>query len=151
PAIAAAARSVKFPAYACRSPKPFVDTRQPFSSVPTVATVCVIFWNPLFMPVSSAAFCSGMSLSTGNGLPASTPIFAKRARIGASTAAGARRRAERQHEVQVREWIGIGRLLADLRPCDRGCRGRRWLVLELRERQRPVSGLNLLHVVEVSR
>src|SRR5262249_10338144 len=29
--------------------------------------------------------------------------------------------------------------------------GRRWLVLELRERQRPVSGLNLLHVVEVSR
>jgi hypothetical protein len=50
-----------------------------FSFVPSAAMVCLILSSPLFMPASSSAFCFGVSLSTGNGLPASTPIFAKRA------------------------------------------------------------------------
>src|SRR5262249_17522115 len=62
-----------------------------------------------------------------------------------------RRRAERQREIEIAEGIGIGRLLVDLRPHDRRFGGRCGLILELREWQRAVSGLDLLHIVEVSR
>jgi len=37
---------------------------------------CLIFSYPLFMADSSCSFCSALSLSTGNGLPASIPIVA---------------------------------------------------------------------------
>ena len=150
PAIAAAARSVQFRRTPARSPKPLVATRQPFSSLPSWRRLLDLL-EPLFMPLASRPSAPARACRPRTACPprcrssrsaraaALPPPRGPSADRTAARSSG--RRTDRRRPICLSIF---GHSIA-------GAAGGAGLLQELRERQRLVAGLDLLHVVDVGR
>src|SRR5271165_4476544 len=145
PALATAARFSQSPLKYAASPPP-KPIRQPLTFLPERLTTSSIRRSAIFMPTRIWSRSSSLRLSRLNGLPVSTPILARSARIASSFCIGGKNCI---HEGHVVEELRLREVVVDLGEVDGRRRRRGGLVEESRERARLVAVLDLDHVVHV--
>ena len=143
--------SSSFPLERARSPKPLVG------NAPAVFVLAE--GRQFLFDLLDSALHAGLqrrllllrsSLSTANGLPASTPILANWARNGFSTSAAPTGGHNCRMKFRYSNGSGVSQFLVELRPLDFRSSRRGGLPQERGERLNLVAGLDLLHVVDIA-